>query len=40
MARTRNLILGVSLLLVVDVIWVLSNELTKVRVEVSSVTQR
>lgn len=27
--RTRNLILGVSLLILVDVIWVLSNELTK-----------
>lgn len=27
--RTKNLILGVSLLLLVDVIWVLSNELTK-----------
>lgn len=28
--RSRNLVLGVTILLLVDVIWVLSNELTKV----------
>lgn len=28
--RTRKIVLGVSILLIVDVIWVLSNELTKV----------
>lgn len=31
--RNRNLLFGVLLLLLVDVIWVLSNELTKVRNE-------